>query len=163
MSTKNDYEYPPTAEEHDDNDDGLDGTTPVAYPSAGNYDYRIAESDVVAVIVEDDDDDVPTMSSYNERSQERSGNFHHGIIGSRRKPTFVCCPNCAKDIKTTTLTAPNGVTWGCVIVGAIVFFPLCWLPLVWDPLKKTDHFCKQCGTNVGTVQPLEGCFVKEES
>ena len=84
-------------------------------------------------------------------------------LAGRRKPTNLpYCPHCSeKNIRTKTRTYPNAVTWGAVAVGAVVFFPICWIPLVVDNMKKTDHYCQNCGQKLATIKPLEGVGVKE--
>ena len=86
------------------------------------------------------------------------------LLNASRKPiNLEFCPTCTqKHVRTKTRTYPGAVTWACVAIGAVIFFPLCWIPLVVDPMKKTDHFCQSCGSKIGTIQPLEGCCVKEE-
>lgn len=87
----------------------------------------------------------------------------YSISGSRRPIQIPMCPHCsAKYVRTRTRTHPNAATWAGVGVGAIVFFPLCWIPLVADGMKKTDHYCQNCGNKLGSVKPFEGFCVKEE-
>lgn len=100
------------------------------------------------------------------RSGEGVYRDEHGfkIIDSRRPMDLEFCPNCsAQHVRTRTKTYPNGVTWACVAVGAIVCFPFCWIPLVIDSTKQTDHYCRSCGQKIGTIHALEGCCVKEEA
>ncbi|CAJ1937730.1 unnamed protein product [Cylindrotheca closterium] len=86
-------------------------------------------------------------------------------LAGRRKPTNLpFCPHCSKkNVRTMTKTYPTAVTWGAVAVGAVVFFPICWIPLVVDKMKKTDHYCQNCGQKLATLKPLEGVGVKERS
>ena len=69
------------------------------------------------------------------------------LFGGSRSPVVLSmCPNCSKNqARTRTRTYPTIVTWLGVVVGAVVFFPLCWIPLVVDPMKQTDHYCQNCG------------------
>lgn len=84
-------------------------------------------------------------------------------ISGRRRPTNIAfCPHCSKEnVRTRTKSYPTAVTWTCVAVGAVAFFPLCWVPLVVDGLKKTDHYCQNCGQKLATIKPLQGVGVKE--
>jgi hypothetical protein len=84
------------------------------------------------------------------------------LAGSRKPVNLAFCPHCAKEgVRTRTKTYPNIVTWTCVAVGAVVFFPICWVPLVVDNMKKTDHYCQNCEQKLGSIKPLEGVGVKE--
>jgi hypothetical protein len=85
-------------------------------------------------------------------------------LWSREPVDLAFCPHCAMEhIRTRTRTYPNFLTWTCVAVGAVVFFPICWVPLVVDNLKKTDHYCQNCGQKIGSIKPMENVCVKEQS
>lgn len=48
------------------------------------------------------------------------------------------CPKCnSSNARTMTKTYPSLVTWGLVVVGGFVFWPLCWVPLVMDPVSSS--------------------------
>jgi len=84
------------------------------------------------------------------------------LTGRRRPTNLAFCPHCSKEnVRTRTKTYPSAVTWACVAVGAVAFFPICWVPLVVDNMKKTDHYCQNCGQKLATIKPLQGVGVKE--
>jgi hypothetical protein len=84
------------------------------------------------------------------------------LAGSREPVNLAFCPHCSKEgARTRTKTYPNIVTWTCVAVGAVVFFPICWVPLVVDKMKKTDHYCQNCEQKLGSIKPFEGVGIKE--
>lgn len=86
------------------------------------------------------------------------------LSGSRRPVNLSVCPHCAREhIRTRTRTYPSAATWVCVGVSAMIFLPLAAIPLVSDSMKKTDHFCQSCGSQIGTVKPFESYCVKESS
>ena len=84
------------------------------------------------------------------------------LQGARRPVHLSMCPHCHKaNIRTSTRTYPSAATWIGVVATGLCFLPIAWVPLVIDSCKQTDHFCQNCGKKIGTVKPLEGCFVKE--
>mmetsp|Transcript_106728 Transcript_106728/g.148759 ORF Transcript_106728/g.148759 Transcript_106728/m.148759 type:complete len:149 (+) Transcript_106728:20-466(+) len=137
-------------------------STPAAEPCVvEGYVVGSSPGETVSVIPVDDDN--------NQGDTDTNGNNFHTannanilLNGSRNPINLHMCPNCFQsNIRTKTRTYPSAVTWVGVVVGVAVFFPLCWIPLVVDPLKQTDHHCQNCGQKIGTVKPLDGCFVKE--
>ena len=110
--------------------------------------FNVADSHAVTVIID-----------------EKNGQQSSQFLGGCRKPVQLnVCPRCSQhNVGTKTVTYPSATTWFSVVVGALIFLPICWVPLVVDPLKQTDHFCKNCGAKVGTVKALEGCCVTERS
>eukprot|EP00980_Cylindrotheca_fusiformis_P001084 scaffold305_cov110-Cylindrotheca_fusiformis.AAC.2 len=111
----------------------------------------------------------PLISTSDNNAQAPTPNNYSYSVGQdpalagRHKPVNIpCCPHCnSKNVRTRTISYPNAATWTAVAVGAVVFFPICWIPLVVDKMKKTDHYCQNCGEKLGTVRPLEGVGVKE--
>lgn len=86
------------------------------------------------------------------------------LKGTRKPVHLSKCPSCQQaNIRTSTRTYPGAATWFGVVATAFCFLPLAWVPLVIDSCKQTDHYCQSCGKKIGTVKPLEGCFVKERS
>jgi hypothetical protein len=115
--------------------------------------FVVGSSHAVTVIVDE---------NANERATSKQ-NSNIDLDGSRRPVQLNKCPKCSQaHVRTRTQTYPSALTWVSVVVGAIVFFPLCWIPLVVDPSKQTDHYCQSCGEKIGTIKPLDGCFVKEQ-
>mmetsp|Transcript_9318 Transcript_9318/g.14400 ORF Transcript_9318/g.14400 Transcript_9318/m.14400 type:complete len:129 (+) Transcript_9318:62-448(+) len=86
-----------------------------------------------------------------------------GVFG-RTPMVLSSCPKCKMShARTKTITRPSVVTWGLVVVGGLVFWPLCWIPLVLDAMKQTKHYCQQCNQLVGEVEALKDCCVTEMS
>ncbi|KAL3937643.1 MAG: hypothetical protein SGBAC_007295 [Bacillariaceae sp.] len=114
-------------------------------------------------------DNSSTNSKPSASSSSRCKNFYetdrNTTLSGTRKPVHLpVCPHCnAEHIRTRTRTYPSAATWVGVGVGAIVFLPLAAIPLLSDNMKKTDHFCQDCGNKIGTVKPFEGFCVKERS
>eukprot|EP00339_Tiarina_fusa_P029415 CAMPEP_0117050356 /NCGR_PEP_ID=MMETSP0472-20121206/34764_1 /TAXON_ID=693140 ORGANISM="Tiarina fusus, Strain LIS" /NCGR_SAMPLE_ID=MMETSP0472 /ASSEMBLY_ACC=CAM_ASM_000603 /LENGTH=136 /DNA_ID=CAMNT_0004764099 /DNA_START=46 /DNA_END=456 /DNA_ORIENTATION=+ len=115
--------------------------------------FAVGSSHAVTVIVDENDNCRGTSPQ----------NSNILLDGSRKPVQLSMCPKCSQaHVRTRTKTYPSALTWVSVVVGAAVFFPLCWIPLVVDPMKQTDHYCQSCGTKIGTIKPLDGCFVKEQ-
>lgn len=117
----------------------------------------ISDNDIRVVFDKQDTRKVPPLER-NSYKLERDP-----CLSGRRRPTNIAfCPHCAKEnVRTRTKTYPSGVTWACVAVGAVAFFPICWVPLVVDGMKKTDHYCQNCGQKLATIKPFDGVGVKE--
>eukprot|EP00980_Cylindrotheca_fusiformis_P001085 scaffold305_cov110-Cylindrotheca_fusiformis.AAC.3 len=132
------------------------------YESVASSDHQlpvitIGDKDI-KVIVDNTDDQNTRPSERNSYSLEKDPS----LAGHRSPVNLPFCPHCAKEnIRTSTKTYPNGVTWAWVAVGAVFCFPLCWVPLVVDKMKKTDHYCQNCGQKLASIGPLEGVGVKE--
>merc|ERR1711920_881532 len=143
-------------------------TSKTDYASAASTDYeptpvvegfQIGDHDVKVII-----DNNKDKSQHRRCSKERSYGLENdpALAGSRRPVNLAFCPHCAREhVRTRTRTYPNFVTWTCVAVGAVIFFPICWVPLVVDKMKKTDHYCQNCGQKLGSIKPLEGLATNE--
>ncbi|CAJ1938034.1 unnamed protein product [Cylindrotheca closterium] len=117
----------------------------------------ISENNIRIVLDKDDKTPVPRFER-NSYKLERDPCLN----GSRKPTNLAFCPHCSKEnVRTRTKTYPSAVTWGCVAIGAVAFFPICWVPLVMDGMKKTDHYCQNCGQKLATIKPLHGVGVKE--
>ncbi|KAL3937642.1 MAG: hypothetical protein SGBAC_007294 [Bacillariaceae sp.] len=141
-------------------------TPPAAVSSSGSPNSHdetpiitISEKDIRVVLDKDDDKPVPPFER-NSYKLERDP-----CLNGRRKPTNLAfCPHCTKEnVRTRTKTYPNSTTWGCAALGAIIFFPLGIIPLVSDSMKKTDHYCQNCGQKLATIKPFAGVGVNERS
>jgi hypothetical protein len=96
----------------------------------------------------------PVVSYNGGASTVQSPNYLR--IDTRKPVTLSYCPNCAKShVITTPRTKVTGTTWFGVVVGAVIFWPLCWIPLVVKPMKQTNHYCQSCGIKVGRVKPFQ--------
>jgi hypothetical protein len=85
-------------------------------------------------------------------------------VFSRLPTVLSTCPQCQiTNTRTRCKTAPGGMTWVVGVVLFFLFWPICWLPFVMDCAKKTEHYCQNCNTVVGTVAPFEDCCVKHRS
>jgi hypothetical protein len=127
--------------------------------SSGDVDppiITISENDI-RVVLDKDERRVPRCERNNYKLERDP------VLSGKRRPTNIAfCPHCTKEnVRTRTKTYPSAVTWGCVAVGAVAFFPICWVPLVVDGMKKTDHYCQNCGQKLATIKPFEGVGVKE--
>jgi hypothetical protein len=77
-------------------------------------------------------------------------------VTSREPVMITYCPRCAQQhINTRVRTNATGTTWVCVLVGAFIFWPLCWIPLLVKDCKQTNHYCAGCGAKVGRVKPFQ--------
>ena len=78
-----------------------------------------------------------------------------------RNPMFLAqCPHCYHRDSTTRIESyPTWQTWTLFAVLLILFWPLCWIPLVLNNSKQTDHFCKKCGNQLGTIPAFHDCCV----
>jgi len=118
----------------------------------------ISEKDIRVVLDREDESTVPPFerNCYNLERDPR-------LNGCRKPTNLPFCPHCSKEnIRTRTKTYPNSVTWGCAALGAIIFFPLGFIPLVSDSMKKTNHYCQNCGQKLATIKPFEGVGIKEQ-
>mmetsp|Transcript_14040 Transcript_14040/g.21650 ORF Transcript_14040/g.21650 Transcript_14040/m.21650 type:complete len:175 (-) Transcript_14040:341-865(-) len=101
----------------------------------------------------------PPISQQQQQQQPTpvvAGNF-------RRYPVLMqACPQCQQRARTKTRTFPNIWTWLAMIGVGVIFLPLFWIPLCCDCFKQTDHFCKSCGTKVGTVHAFSQCCEKRQ-
>lgn len=124
-----------------------DETTPI---------ITISDNDI-RVVLDRDQTPVPPLERNSYRLERDPS-----LSGSRKPTNLAFCPHCSKaNVRTRTKTYPSAVTWGCVAIGAVAFFPICWVPLVVDGMKKTDHYCQNCGQKLATIKPLQGVGVKE--
>jgi LITAF-like zinc ribbon domain len=138
-------------------------SVPTSAPSNNNEDlpyvegFSIGSSHAVTVIVDENKNSRNvTADPYADESPSAF------LRGTRRPVELSMCPNCQKpNVRTMTRTYPSTGTWVGVVATALCFFPLAWVPLVVDTCKQTDHYCQSCGKKIGTVKPLEGCFMKE--
>ena len=123
--------------------------------------FTIGDSHAVTVIVDE--------TNNNKRRGNNNNPYYENpsetLMNLGRRPVGLSeCPCChQKNVRTSTKTYPNIGTWFGVVATSLCFFPLFWVPLVVDNCKQTDHYCQSCQKKVGTVKPLEGCFVKEMS
>ena len=77
-------------------------------------------------------------------------------VGTRKPVMLTYCPKCNKQHVTTyTRTKATGATWLGVLVGVVVFWPLCWIPLVCKPMKQSNHHCTNCRAKIGRVKPFQ--------
>ncbi|CAJ1932842.1 unnamed protein product [Cylindrotheca closterium] len=78
-----------------------------------------------------------------------------------RNPMYLSqCPYCFHRDSTTRIeTFPTWQTWTLFAVLLILFWPLCWIPLVLNNSKQTDHFCRKCGNQLGTIPAFHDCCV----
>ena len=105
-------------------------TTPTTSPPPMTYDYgRVDEPIAVAPVPK----------------------YIH--LGTRHPVTLNYCPCCGKqNVTTITRTKATGGTWAGVVVGLVVFWPLCFIPLVVKSMKQTNHHCPNCRAKVGRVK-----------
>jgi ssDNA-binding Zn-finger/Zn-ribbon topoisomerase 1 len=119
----------------------------------------ISENDIRIVLDKEDKRPVPRFER-NSYKLERDP----CLSGSRKPTNLAFCPHCSKEnVRTRTKTYPNSVTWGCAALGAVIFLPLGVIPLVADSMKKTDHYCQNCGQKLATIKPFEGVGTNERS
>ena len=133
---------------------------PISSSATNSHDeptfIRISENDI-RIVLDKDQPPVPP-NERNDYKLERDPS----LSGRRRPTNLAFCPHCSKEnVRTRTKTYPNSVTWGCVAIGAVIFFPICWVPLVVDGMKKTDHYCQNCGQKLATIKPFDGVGVNE--
>jgi len=78
-----------------------------------------------------------------------------------RNPMFLAqCPYCFHQDSTTRIeTYPTWQTWTLFAVLLILFWPVCWIPLVLSNCKQTDHFCRKCENQLGTIPAFHDCCV----
>uniref|UniRef100_A0A914UNP4 LITAF domain-containing protein n=1 Tax=Plectus sambesii TaxID=2011161 RepID=A0A914UNP4_9BILA len=69
-------------------------------------------------------------------------------------PIQTTCPKCQQHVVTRLNYKAGALTWICVIVILLVFFPLAWAPLCIDSCKDVEHYCPSCGTHIGTKRRL---------
>ena len=71
-----------------------------------------------------------------------------------RNPTGLQCPHCGRQSVTVVEDYVGVGTVVCVIVLAILFWPLCWLPLCVPTCKRTHHYCghQECQKKVGETR-----------
>jgi LITAF-like zinc ribbon domain len=78
-----------------------------------------------------------------------------------REPSFLHpCMHCGKNGRTRVVTSPHLATWIAVVALLFVFWPLCWLPLVFNCTRESRHYCTNCHSHVGTIQPFQDCCSK---
>lgn len=137
----------------------VSSTTPNAHDETPII--TISEKDIRIVLNNDKDDRSPVPPfERNSYKLERDP----CLRGSRKPTNLAFCPHCAKEnVRTRTKTYPNSVTWGCAALGAIIFFPLGFIPLVTDSMKKTDHYCQNCGQKLATIKPFDGIGINERT
>lgn len=71
------------------------------------------------------------------------------------------CPLCGAKARTFIITSPSWITWMLVVVWLLVFWPLFWIPLVLDSCKRTRHYCSRCSGEVGELEALSDCCVRQ--
>jgi len=61
----------------------------------------------------------------------------------------VQCPYCNHNGVTRTNQQCGECTWISVIILLLLCFPFAWIPLVCPSCYDTEHFCRNCGKQVG--------------
>lgn len=61
----------------------------------------------------------------------------------------VQCPYCNHNGVTRTNQQCGECTWISVIILLLLCFPFAWIPLVCSSCQDTDHYCRNCGKQVG--------------
>jgi hypothetical protein len=71
-----------------------------------------------------------------------------------RNATGLQCPHCGRQTVTVVEDYVGVGTVICVIILAILFWPLCWLPLCVPTCKRTHHYCGhfECQKKVGETR-----------
>jgi LITAF-like zinc ribbon domain len=82
------------------------------------------------------------------------------LIFSREPSYLQPCMHCGKNCRTRVVTSPHLLTWIAVVALLFVFWPLCWLPLVFNCTRESRHYCTNCNSHVGTIQPFQDCCSK---
>lgn len=102
-------------------------------------------------------DSPPAVGHGSQMNSPAVANSRYIFMGSRLPVVMTYCPRCSKQQSATTVhTKATGTTWGCVLAGVLIFWPLCWVPLVVKEFKQTNHYCSGCGAKVGRVKPFGG-------
>lgn len=123
--------------------------------------FAVGSSHAVTVIVDENTSRNNNNNNTDPYAPESPSSY---LQGTRTPVLLSMCPHCQKpNVRTSTRTYPTAATWIGVVATAFCFLPIAWVPLVVDSCKQTDHYCQNCGKKIGTVKPLEGCFVKERS
>ncbi|KAF4667257.1 hypothetical protein FOL47_003659 [Perkinsus chesapeaki] len=64
-------------------------------------------------------------------------------------PATITCPYCRHTGPTKVNHNISLGTWICVIILAIIFFPVAWIPCCCKACQQADHRCVKCNVKVG--------------
>ncbi|XP_020377021.1 lipopolysaccharide-induced tumor necrosis factor-alpha factor homolog [Rhincodon typus] len=72
------------------------------------------------------------------------------------QPTQTTCASCNQLVLTRVVYSPGALTWlscgGLFLVGC--WLGCCLIPFCIDGLKDVEHFCPNCGANIGACRRL---------